>query len=162
MRFFTIALVVCLLFGCRSSHREYLDNLQPIKRTDKELKYIELLKSRGFSNVKLEIQMIGLGAYGTQTYYIKMDTPFDLTIKNADSVIRVRRGIAIEMYKSVVEDSIINDCRDFDVIFRYQKYEINPYDYSLLSDHILKDSLATWCGFKVVADGKDRFKRVPM
>lgn len=154
--------ILIILIGCRSNQREYLDSLKSPDLTRKEEIFIKKLESEGFYNLKIEVPIIGYSAYGSSTYYIWMTTPFNLTNLNIDSVASVRQSIAKEMYRSVIADSVIYDCREIDIIFNYPNREVNPYKYEQLSGDIFKDSLEQWCGFQVVKDRKGGYKRVPL
>jgi hypothetical protein len=161
MKIIVIPFFIILFFaGCNLGECGYCDSLPIVKPTKKELNYIDTLKFRGFSNVQLFIPIIGEQAYGKNHYAIQVDCPFELTKKNSDSIILIRNSIANELYNSIIEDSIIYDCKELDIRFNYRKREIDPYSINGLADDISKDTLEHWNGFKVMKIGKDKYKRV--
>jgi hypothetical protein len=145
--------------GMPESQKDYLENLKPTEPTIREESYIKELEKRGFTNINLDIPDIGRNALGESDYAIRLNCPFNLTINNQDSVIKISDGIIDELYSNVIEDSIIYDCKAFHVVFSVQQSEIDD-DRNILSQHYTKPSLEQWNGFKVVKVGSARYKRV--
>ena len=156
--FFLELLIIFLISSCYNIECESCKHIKPPKKTLKEEAYIDSLKNRGFSNIRLFVPIIGLKGKGMDTYELEMDCPFNLTEDNADSIIMISDHIADELYSKVMEDSIIVECYDIFIRLNVRKSEIKK-DQNILWQHYTKPSLEKWNRMRVVETAPGKFER---
>ena len=126
----------------------------------KEKSYIKKLRESGFYEVKFRIPAIGYAPQGKDNYQVTLGVDGSLEESNIDSFNIIRKNIAIELYSSVVEDSIIYHLSSIFIIFNYNRTNINPYHNENWDEFVEIDSLQKWCGFKVIKVNENKYKRV--
>ena len=144
--------------GTTSDQEEYLRNLKPPEPTHIEKAYIGKLEKEGYSDIGLEIPVIGDVCKSCSSYEIEMLCPFNLTEKNQDSIIRVNERTAEELYESVIADSVIEDFGMLIVELKVEYSEISKY-HSILVRNYGKKYLEKRCGFKVIKIAQGKFER---
>jgi hypothetical protein len=119
IQFLIIGLIFssCIGDGMTDDQREFLDSLPTPDLTRNELEYKSNLEKKGFQNIDFEIPIIGEGIAGGSSYSLSMDAPFNLTIKNRDSIIKANENIAKDLCEKVLSDSMLNDLETIYVSF---------------------------------------------
>lgn len=157
---FAIIILVsgCLDNGTTTQQRKYLENLQSTSLTNAEVSYLNSLERKGYKDINVHVPISGYKCQGCSSYILKMKAPFSLTKDNKDSIIALSNDIALDLYSSVIEDSIIIELGMIRIEFSVLKSEIESWHYILVREHKKKD-LAKAANFKVMEIDKGVFIR---
>ena len=167
MKSISLLLMLLVLYACEfgvtKSQREYLDNLEPIKPTRKELNFIDSLKKSGFKEVYLNIPIPGLEKKGTSDYVVVLFLDYhENKSLSEDTLKEMSSRISNLLYANVIEDSIIVECRDINLQFHINETPQKDAPLSRAPIYISIDSLSEWNRFKVEEIGDRKYKRIKM
>lgn len=157
--YFSFFVIVTTLSACMTTEGEpHMGNLKPSVPTSKERSYVDTLHQKyGLSKVEYDIPIPGYLAKGGSVYYVHTDCPPYANTTNHDSILQLNKAIANELYRSVIEDSMIVELGEINIDFCADRNKSSGN----FSVHYTKVDLEVWNGFKVIEMSPHKYKRIP-
>ena len=125
MKYLFVYLLLFFLIGCMSNQTTIEQNKLPKKMlTTKEREFIKHLENLGYSKIEIISPTIGDDSPGWSIYHILISTNIKESKNNLDSIRAINYEIAQELYKNVIEDSILFDLGKISVSLELK----NSYD----------------------------------
>lgn len=154
-----------LLISCMSNdasirQTEWYASFQNKPLTEKEKDYIKQLESQGYSKIDIQPPTIGVDFSGSSYYSVSLsNSQIRYTGDNADSLKSISHEIALELYKEIIEDSILFDISKIYISLTIKDGLKKGWERKF-EDIFLKKELAKELGFKVIKSGSiyDRIK----
>lgn len=158
-----IATTVVILTGCMGNdatfrQREWYKQFENKPLTIKEKDYIKQLEKKGYFKVDIQPPTIGVDATNMSIYSIKLHSNIQYTNKNVDSIKNIHYEFAKELFKGIIEDSILFEIHDISVKLTLNR---NNHNYSFYNYYI-KKQLEQDLGFKVIKEKNGKYKRVKL
>lgn len=153
--------ILCVFSACMTNtaskeQTAYFQSFRNKPLTFKEKQFIEKIKELGIDSVDIQPPTIGVDAQGSSSYSIALYSNKGYKHFNHDSLQEIRTEIVYELYRNVIEDSIIYDLGDIIL----SCYKNKNSKRSEIYDNWAKQYLEEDLGFRVVKKGKDNFSRV--
>lgn len=153
----TTLLHSCIGDGMTDEQREFYKNLH--KLSFKEKKFKAGLRKLGYKEIKIVAPSYKIDDPNSGDYRLKLECPFDLTLKNKDSIQNITDSLADVLYSKVISDSVLSVCQvvsiKLNVRKNYTKIK-NPFPLQ----YYAKRELEERNGFKVIVVRDGVFKRI--
>ncbi len=167
MKYLNIAILLVLLILIFSAIKQFIfqdaypNNIKDVydgkvyeELSQQEIKFVDSLSKRGFLHISILKPVIGLNCYKTNVYSLILSSKVDtLQGSKFDSF---SKKLAMNCYGKLMTDSMINDCSYLLIGFNAKLSKLKTIEYER---RYSMDSLANWCGFKVIQLEEDKFKR---
>lgn len=165
MKYIAILLVLnALLISCMTNDATvrqtvYYKQFENKPLTEKEKSYIKLLESKGYNKIDIQPPTIGVDFSGSSLYSVTLNSQIRHTNENVDSIRNINYEIAKELYKNVIEDSIVFDISNISVTLTIRN-SFEKDSEETLNGYYSKSQLAKDLNFKVIKNGDGTFSRV--
>lgn len=137
------------------TQREFYSNLH--KLSSKEKRLITDLKKLGYKKIKIVSPSYKIDDENSGDYSLKLECPFDLTLKNKDSIQNISDSLADVLYSKVISDSVLSVCQVISIKLNVRENKIkNAFPLQFYA----KRELEIRNGFKVIEVNEGIFKRI--
>lgn len=152
-----IVLHSCIGDGMTDTQREFFANAH--KRSAKEKRFMADLRTSGYKEISIKSPSYKIDDPNSGDYNLKLECPFDFTLKNKDSIQNISDSLADVLYTKVISDSVLYVCQVVSIKLNVRKNYTKIKDAFPLQ-YYAKRELEVRNGFKVIEVRDGVFKRV--